>query len=87
MTKYSPDSTFGRKYLIPVIVNGRDFEKYKRRVCLNLKDIAQYATHISPMIYTYSGIKSSGVTGDSIKRFQTFTGLKKYNNTNITRRT
>ena len=77
MTKYSPDSTFGRKYLIPVIVNGRDFEKYKRRVCLNLKDIAQYATHISPMIYTYSGIKSSGVTGDSIKRFQTFTGLKK----------
>lgn len=76
LEKYKSNSTFGKKYFIPVIVNAAP-GTYKQRVLLDIPEIAKLSTHISPMIYTYYGIKDSGIVGKSIKRLKKLTGLKK----------
>jgi hypothetical protein len=70
MKKYRSDSTFGKAYFIPVIVNCRSNKEAKQRLCFDLKGIAKYCTHISPMIYTYNGISRSAEVGNGIKTFK-----------------
>jgi len=70
------NSTFGKKYFVPVIVNTAPFDEYKKRLYFDIRKLAKCSTHISPMIYTYHGIKNAGNVGKGIKNLKSFTGLK-----------
>ena len=67
LKKYRSNSTFGKTYFIPVIVNCRNNKEAKQRLCFDLKGIMNYCTHVSPMIYTYDGISRSAEVGNGIK--------------------
>jgi hypothetical protein len=77
MKKYRSSSTFGKTYFIPVIVNCRNYEEAKQRLCFDLKAIMKYSSHISPMIYTYNGIPQSAMVGNSIKSFKRLLATKR----------
>lgn len=61
------DSTFGKQYFIPVFGYLTSSRKYKQRMYFDIPELAKRATQLSPMIYTYRGIREAGRVGATIK--------------------
>jgi hypothetical protein len=69
-------STFGEKLFIAQILKNRTPEESKVNSYWDYKKIATVCNYISPMIYTYQGIKNSAQVGDVIEMYNKYIGKK-----------
>ena len=69
-------STFGEKIFIAQILKNRTPEESKINSYWDYKKLAAVCNYISPMIYTYQGIKDSAQVGDIIEMYNKYIGKK-----------
>ncbi|MCF6177368.1 MAG: hypothetical protein L3J71_16565 [Victivallaceae bacterium] len=69
-------TTFGKKLLIAQILKNSSPEESKINSYWDYKKLAAVCDYISPMIYTYGGIKDSAQVGDLIEMYNRYIGKK-----------
>lgn len=70
----SRSTTFEKRFFIPQILRNASPQESKTDSYWDYKKLAACSTHISPMIYTYQGIKESYVVGDTVKMYNDYIG-------------
>ncbi|OGV50465.1 MAG: hypothetical protein A2017_01535 [Lentisphaerae bacterium GWF2_44_16] len=74
LKKNTISTTQSRKFFIPQILKNKSPQESRENSYWDYKKLAEYSTHISPMIYTYQGIKDSHIVGDTIKMYNDYIG-------------
>jgi hypothetical protein len=69
-------STFGKKLFIPQILKNNSPEESRVNTYWDYKKLAAFCDYISPMIYTYEGIKGSARVGDIVEMYNKYIGKK-----------
>jgi hypothetical protein len=72
----SSSTTFGRKFFIAQILKNKTPEESKTNTYWDYRKLASVCDYISPMIYTYGGIKDSAVIGDICEMYNKYIGRK-----------
>lgn len=65
---------FSKKFFVPQILKNKSPQESKENSYWDYKKLAEYSTHISPMIYTYQGVRDSHMVGDTIKMYNDYIG-------------
>jgi len=69
-------SATDRKFFIPQILKNKSMQESRENSYWDYKKLAEFSTHISPMIYTYQGIRDSHEVGDTIRMYNDGIGKK-----------
>lgn len=69
-------TTFGKKLFIAQILKNNTAEESKINSYWDYKKLAAFCDYISPMIYTYGGIKDSAEVGNIIAMYNRYIGKK-----------
>jgi hypothetical protein len=72
----SSSSTFGKKLFIAQILKNKTPEESRINSYWDYRKLATVCDYISPMIYTYQGIKDSAKVGDIIEMYNKYIGKK-----------
>jgi hypothetical protein len=72
----SSSSTLGKKLFIAQILKNKTPEESRVNSYWDYKKLATVCDYISPMIYTYQGIKDSAQVGDIIEMYNKYIGKK-----------
>jgi hypothetical protein len=72
----SSSTTFGKKLFIAQIFKNSSPEESKVNSYWDYKKLAAFCDYISPMIYTYQGIKDSAEVGNTIEMYNSYIGKK-----------
>jgi hypothetical protein len=69
-------TTFGKKLFIAQILKNKTAEESRINSYWDYKKLAAVCDYISPMIYTYQGVKDSAQIGDIIEMYNKYIGKK-----------
>lgn len=76
LAQSTSSSTFGKKIFIAQILKNKTPEESRINSYWDYKKLAEFCNYISPMIYTYQGIKDSAQVGDTIAMYNKYIGKK-----------
>ena len=68
------DAQYKRTFFIAQILRNRTPEESRTNTYWDYRLLADYCTHISPMIYTYGGLRYAGTVGDVVQMYSEYVG-------------